>query len=160
MPYYIYVRESDHRFDNQFDKINDPSVKVAYLEGEMGQKVKEQDFPNATSLSLQNMTGFGEVSLQVATGKADIAMGEPAVMDGFIEKNPGKIRQVSGPPVRMQGAAMQVGVYEHELQGMLDGTLAFLRDNGFVARTFDKYLGKPGHYYFLPSEPWEEVPAK
>jgi ABC-type amino acid transport substrate-binding protein len=155
LPYLMYSRADDTRFDNAFSKINDPSVKIAYLEGEMGQIVHDQDFPKASSLSLPNLTGFSDVPMQVATGKADICMGEPAEVEAFMAKNPGKIRQISGPPIRMQASAFQVALGEHDLRNLLDGTLFSLQTTGFIPRLLEKNLGKPGHYYFLPSTPWQ-----
>jgi ABC-type amino acid transport substrate-binding protein len=155
-PLYAYARADDTRFDNNLAKINDPSIKIAYLEGEMGQTVKEQDFPNAASVSLQNLTGFSDVPLQVATGKADIAMGEPAEMDAFMAKNPGKIHQISGPPVRMQASALQVATGEESLKSLLNGTLLSLQNTGFIAHLLEKRIGAPGHYYFLPQTAWRE----
>ena len=155
-PSFVYSRVDDMRFDNNYAKINDPSVKVAYLEGEMGQTIKEQDFPKAASVSLQNLTGFSDVPLQVSMGKADVSMGEPAEVDTFISKNPGKIRQVSGPPIRMEASGFQVAVGEQSLNDLLSNTILSLQNSGFTARLLEKQLGKPGHYYFLPNSAWRE----
>ena len=155
LPYYMYARTDDARFDNDFSKANDPSVKIAYLEGEIGQFIKEQNFPKAASVSLQNLTGFSEVPLQVATGKADIAMGEPDEVEAFMEKNPGKIRQIPGPPIMMEGSAMQVAPGEYALRDMLSGTISYLQNTGFMTQVLEKYLGKPGHTYFLPNPAWK-----
>ena len=157
-PYNMYVRVDDKRFDNDFSKANDPAVRIAYLEGELGQFVKQQNFPKATSVSLQNLTGFSEVPQQVASGKADIAMGEPHEIEAFMAKNPGKIRQVVGPPIMVEGGAMQVAPDEYALRDMLSGTLSYLQNTGYLAQTLEKHLGKPGHYYFLPHNSWELTP--
>ncbi len=92
--------------------------------------------------------------MQVATGKADVLMGEPAEVDAFIKNNPGKIRQIAGPPIRMQPSALQVATGEQELRNMLDGTLTVLQNNGYVSRLLNEKLGKQGHYYFLPAKNW------
>jgi len=88
-PTFLYVRSDDARFDNAYEKINDPGVKVAVLEGEMSQTIKAEDFPEAQTVSMTNLADINQVLLQVTTGKADVAMTEPSSSDEFMLKNPG-----------------------------------------------------------------------
>jgi ABC-type amino acid transport substrate-binding protein len=160
LPFFAYTAANDTRFDNNYSAIDDPSIKVAFLEGEMGQIVKNQDFPKASSVSLQNLTGFSDVPLQVATGKADVAMGEPQEMDAFMEHNPGKLRQIAGPPLRMQPVTLELPVNEPALKNAVDQAIGLMRQTGFIKRTMDKYVGSAGHYYFDPAAPWQDNKGK
>jgi ABC-type amino acid transport substrate-binding protein len=49
-----WVRPDDHRFDQDLRLINDPSVRIATLDGAMEDLIAKTDFPKAKRVSLQN----------------------------------------------------------------------------------------------------------
>jgi len=155
-PYYAYVRAEDTRFDNNLGAVNDPSVKVTVLEGEMSQTVKNEDFPKAGLLSLPNMTDISQVLLQVTIGKADVALTEPSTAQAFINKNAGLLKRVAGPPVRMQPAGLSLPVGEEELKSLLNTTIETLHSTGFLERLFIR-SEKDKDFYFLPAQPWRRA---
>ncbi|MDD5586297.1 MAG: transporter substrate-binding domain-containing protein [Alphaproteobacteria bacterium] len=152
-PYYLYARVGDTRFDNAYGKINDPAVKVAILEGELSQTVKKEEFPKAQTISMPDITDISQVLLQVAMGKADAAMTEPSSAEPFLLKNPGKLKRVNGPSLRMQAAGLDVGVGEGELRAMLDTTIRALYATGFIPKLLDKYTTSPDQFFYA-AEPW------
>jgi ABC-type amino acid transport substrate-binding protein len=150
IPYYAYVRADDARFDNNLQKINDPAVKVVVLEGEISQTVQQQDFPKAGILTIPSLNDISQVLLQVEMGKADVAMTEPASAQGFITSNPGKVRRVAGPPLRMYPISIAVPTGEHELKSMLNTTIETLLGTGYIARLYAKYASGPDQF-FMPA---------
>ncbi len=152
-PTYAYVRANDTRFDNAYAKINDPSVTYAYLEGEFSQYLKAERFPKAQTLSLPNLTDVSQVLLQVSTGKADIATTEPSTAEPFLLNNPGKLKRVIGPSLRMQAAGLDVAVGEHALRAMLDTTIRAMLASGVVEKIVGKYTTSPDQF-ILPAQPW------
>jgi ABC-type amino acid transport substrate-binding protein len=93
--------------------------------------------------------------MQVMTGKADVAITEPTSAEAYMLNNPGKLKRVPGPPIRMQRAGIDVGVGEEELKSLLDTTIDSLLATGFVQRTVNKYVTGPDQLYF-PAIPWGE----
>ena len=152
-PFYAYVRAGDARFDNAYSKINDPSVTYAYLEGEFSQYLKAERFPKAQTLSLPNLTDVSQTLLQVSTGKADIASTEPSTAEPFLLNNPGKLKRVIGPSLRMQAAGLDVAVGEHALRAMLDTTIRAMLSSGVVEKIIGKYTTSSDQF-FLPPQPW------
>ncbi len=158
MPYNLYSRADDTRFDHAFAKINDSSVKVVVLEGEMSQTVRAEEFPNATPWALTNLTDASQVLLDVSLGKADVAMTVSPSAFLFMQKNSGKIRRVEGPPLRMQPGSFGVGVGEEELKSLLNTTITALHNTGFIERTFHHHAAEPGMFFF-PATPWKAAGA-
>jgi ABC-type amino acid transport substrate-binding protein len=153
IPFYAYVRTDDKRFDNNTSKINDSSVTVAVMEGQLSQVVKEEDFPKAKILSLPNMAEDSQVFLQVEMNKADVAMAEPATAQVYIDRNPSKIRRLEGQPLRMQPISIPVPVGEESLKSMINTTLQTLLGTGFIRRTYARHAAAQG-FFFPPAQPW------
>jgi ABC-type amino acid transport substrate-binding protein len=154
-PSFAYVRVDDARFDNDYGKINSPDVKVAFIEGELTQTIRAEDFPKTQAVSLTSLADISQVLMQVASGKADVAITEPTSAEAYMLNNPGKLKRVPGPPIRMQRVGVDVGVGEEELKSLLDTTIYSLLATGFVQRTVNKYVSGPDQLYF-PAIPWGE----
>jgi polar amino acid transport system substrate-binding protein len=154
-PSFIYVRADDSRFDNDYGKINSPDIKMAFMEGELTQTIRNEDFPKTQAVSLTSLADVAQVLMQVATGKADAAITEPSSAEAFMLNNPGKLKRVPGPPVRMQQVGVDVAVGEHSLRRLLDTTIQSLLATGFMERTMNKYVTAPDQLY-LPAKPWGE----
>ena len=154
VPFYAYVRADDTRFDRNYEKINDPSIKFAYLEGEFSQYLKAEKFPKAQSVSMPNLTDVSQVLLQVALGKADITTTAPSTAEAFLAHNPGKLRRVVGAYLRMQNSGgLSVAVGEESLKNMLDTTLRAMLASGVVEKIIGKYTTSPD-LFFYPVQPW------
>jgi polar amino acid transport system substrate-binding protein len=159
-PDFLYARADDARFDNDYAKVNDPAVRVAVLEGEMSQTIKNEDFPKAQTISMPDVTDITQVLLQVAMGKADVALTEPSTAEQFLRGNPGKLKRVPGPPVRVEMTGLNVGVGEEALKDLLNTTITTLHSTGFIERVIEKYRLTPEEFFY-PAQPWRapEAPA-
>jgi ABC-type amino acid transport substrate-binding protein len=152
-PFFLYARADDARFDSNYAAVNDPSIKIAMLEGEMAQYVAADMFPKAQTVALPNLTDPSQVYLQVALGKADVAMAEPSSIEGFLSHNPGKLKRVAGDSLRMQPTGLDVAVGEERLRNLLDSSIFALQITGSLQRLIDKYTTAPDQFYY-PATPW------
>ncbi len=154
-PYYMYVRNGDTRFDNNYERANDPKVKVVYLEGEFSQTIKAERFPKAAHVSLPNLSDISQVLMELAAGKADLTMTEPTSAERFLVNNPGKLKRVVGPSLYMQAGGLSVGIGEEKLKSMLNTTIRAMQASGSLQRIMDKYTTMPDQFFY-PAQPWGE----
>ncbi len=152
---YAYVRTSDHRFDNNLAAINDPSVKISTQDGELGQVIAQSDYPKAQQVSLPQTAPFDQIPLQVIDNKADVAFLQPDAAAEFLQANPGTLRQLQTPPLRLYGNAYAVALGESSLEQMLNVALQEAIDDGAVAKIVAKYQSS-SNSYLLPATPYAQ----
>ena len=150
---YAYARPNDHRFDNNLAAINDPSVKVSIMDGEIGQFITQTDYPKAQTVSLPNASPFDQIALQVVSNKADIAFLQADAVAGFLKANPNTLRRVSDQPVRLYGNTYAVKLGDSKLQNMLNVALQEAINSGAIAPVLTKYQSAPDAY-LLPAAPY------
>jgi polar amino acid transport system substrate-binding protein len=148
-----YARTNDHRFDNNLAAINDPSVKISAMDGELGDVIAKADYPKAQEVSLPQSSPFDQLPLQVITNKADVAFLQPDAVAGFLKANPNTLREVSVQPLRLYGNTYAVKLGDTELQNMLDVALQEAINNGTVAKIVAKYQSV-NNAYLLPATPY------
>ncbi len=147
-PLFVWVKKGDKRFVGHLDKINSPTVKIATIDGETAQVIADADFPKAGRLSLPQMTNLPELMLNVATGKADIAIQEPAVVNQYLKHNPGTVEAISdGKPIRVFPNCWMFGRGEFEFKAMLDTVLDEVINSGAMDKIIGKYEYAPGEIY-------------
>lgn len=148
VPIYLYAREGDARFDDNYAAANDPAVKFAYLDGEYSQTAATDFFPKAQSVSTAGLTdGATQIFMDIASGKADLTATEPTTGKLFMDANPGKIRQAAGDPLVLFPVAMPVPQGEYKFRRMLDITLKNLHDKKYVEGLLKKYLPQGITFY-------------
>lgn len=148
--YYPYVRAHDDRFDDGLDRVNQPDVKIAVIDGEYADFVARESFPQADTLRLPQLSDISQIPLSVATGKADIAFLQKGPARRYIEVNPGKLRALENQPVRVMPApAVVVPMGEHDFKYVLDSAFEFLLNNGFVEKTLRKYDPELESYHLI-----------
>lgn len=146
-PIRAFVRTDDVRFDGDLSKINDPSVKVSTIDGEMSSVIADADYPSATIVGLPQSADVAQMLLEVTTGKSDVAFVEVAVANRFLRTNQGSIRSVASvPAVRVFPNAMIVPIKDHALQSMLNTSIDELHNNGILDRIISKYEGQAGEF--------------
>ncbi len=148
IPYTLYVRKDDKRFDGNFAAADDPSVRVVTIDGEYSSKIAAEDLPGARAVSLQNMTQGSELLLYVENGKADVAPDDMVSATDFMAAHGNTIRPVAGPPLRTLPLVLPLPKGEYELKQMLDVTLTEMLDTGFTQKTFENSTSHPGTYLF------------
>lgn len=136
---FAYARSGDHRFDNNLNSINAPSVKISTIDGELGDSIAKETFSNAERVSLPQTSPFDQLSLQVISNKADITFLPPTPANLFLKSNPGTIRRVSETPVRVYGVTFGVKLGEIGLRDALSVAVNELVNIGVVDKVLDQY---------------------
>jgi len=136
LPYYLYARADDTRFDNNYEKGNSPDIIYASLDGDMNAILGIEEFPKAKKFSIGQNASQADPLMAVVTGKADITTLEPVAAENFMKSNPGKLRRVAGAPVRTSSVAYSVPIGEEKLKAMLNIALKTMIETG----KFDKIL--------------------
>lgn len=136
----VFVRADDTRFDKDLSAINDPSVTISTIDGEMAQFIVEQDFPKAKTLSMAPFTDLNQMMLNVETGKADVAFQNAIVAKGYLDAHPGKLKNIAHQkPIRIFSHGFMLPKGEYDLVRMFDLTIAEMHDHGAINKILDKY---------------------
>lgn len=147
-PLGVWVRPDDHRFDQDFLKINDPGVTCATLDGEMSSVVAKEQFPLAKVCELPQLGDISQNLLNVVTKKGDVAFVEAAIAHNFLKQNPGKLRNIAEKkPFRVFGNAIMFKRDEVEFKHMVDLLFTDLLNSGYIETLIKKYEPFPGAYY-------------
>ncbi|MGE3770074.1 MAG: substrate-binding periplasmic protein [Bdellovibrionales bacterium] len=149
MPYignifWLYVRQDDNRFDGNIEKINDPSVKIVAIEGDIFGKIARQHFPKATLTELVQLSPDTDPLLYVATGKADVVIATHFVGKRYDKLNPGQVRHVRTlEPFVVSPFAIPIKHGETKLKRVLDLATQEMIYNGQLDAIIDKYDESP-----------------
>jgi len=137
---YPIVRADDTRFDAGLSAVNNKSIKVTGIEGDVTSDVAIEKLPNATRVFLGSMASPAEMLMQVTTKKADVLFLDRGAVNEFAKTNPGllKVADKNGP-VRTFGEYTMVKFGEHNLRDMLDIAMAQLTNDGYFEELTKKY---------------------
>lgn len=138
-PILTIARINDVRFTNNFDHINQPSVKIAVIEGDNSEAIAKSDFPAASRLGIPSFGNNSEQLMSVVNNKADIAFVNPGAVIAFMENNPNKIKIVGKDFVRVYGATIAVNIQEQPLLSFLNAGMHELINSGEIKRITAKY---------------------
>jgi len=144
-----FVRTDDNRFNTDLSKVNDPSVKIAAIDGELSSIIAKNQFPLAASASMPQMSEISTMLLSVVNGKADMVFTEPYAVNKFLETNPGTLKNITlKNPIQTSGNAMMIRKGDDQFKIMLNIATDELLNNGFVNNAITKYEKDfPGSYY-------------
>jgi ABC-type amino acid transport substrate-binding protein len=150
--HYAYARAGDPRFDNNLDTINDASVTIAAIDGEMGALIAASDFPKAKKLELPETVDPSQAFLSIIDGKADVFLTDLSTAAEFEHANPGKIRQVkSAAPLRVFRNTIAIAQKQDQFRRMLDTATEELLSSGKMEKIIARYERYPNT--FLRVEP-------
>ncbi len=145
-PINAYVRISDHRFDADINIANSANYKLVTLDGENSSVIAAQDFPNAKTLQLPQLTDVSQLFVNLVDGKGDMTFQDAGAANQYMKNNPGKIKSISQPLV-VYGDAMMVKKGEFTFKAMIDNAIIELLNNGYVNNVINKYEKEyPGGY--------------
>ena len=135
-----YVRANDNRFDSNVLIANNANYKLATLDGETSQVIAAQNFPNAKTIQLPQLSDVSQLFVNVADGKADMTFQDTATGNQYMKSNPGKIKNVSAKkPIVVYGDVMMVKKGEFAFKSAIDNAIIELLDNGYVDGVISKY---------------------
>jgi polar amino acid transport system substrate-binding protein len=144
----MYVRVDDSRFDAGIEVLNDPKFTIATIDGEAAASIAQEDFPQAKTVSLPQLSGLPELMLNLSARKADATFVDSITAQQFIIENPGKIKPARpGVPVRLFANEMMLKQSDDAFRRALDAAITDLHNNGVVDQITKKYEPFPGAYY-------------
>lgn len=154
-----YVRANDNRFDGDLRRLNDASIKVAAIDGELAGEIARTDFPKAQLNELPQLVDYSQLMTEVASGKADVTFYNRIFARRFMRRNPGKIQEVGGvPPVRVFAECYMYPIGDLRFAAAMDSSLSELLDNGALERALAANGEDPKEYYLRP-KPYQEPQA-
>lgn len=157
-PATMYVRQDDNRFDNHYERANDPAIKFIHVEGMYTALVADEEFPAATKDTLPQLTNGVEQFVAVAAKKADAVVADPLAFANYSANNPNVIRAVLGKPLRVTAMALPLPVNEPSFKAAINNTLAYLQTSGFVDKTLKKY--EASVKFIRVAKPYQEESQK
>ncbi len=145
-----YTWKGNNRFDHNLGAINDPSVKISAIDGTATKVIADQNFPNATQLTMPQTTDYITALVNVAEKKADVTFIERHAASMFMGKNPDKIQRViKDTPIRYYANGLQMDIGENKLLAMFNMTLEEMLGSGDIDVILDRYR-KDDPSSFLP----------
>ncbi|TAH33689.1 MAG: transporter substrate-binding domain-containing protein [Alphaproteobacteria bacterium] len=141
------ARKDMTRFDKNLDLINDPSVLIATIDGEMAAQIANNDFSKAKLTSMPQTTPFSELLLSVVQGKADVTFVQPDAVSEFLTHNPDTLKILRQEPLRVFKTAFPVKKNEPEFLNFCNATIAQMHNDGFIEKLLAKYEKHPGTFY-------------
>ncbi len=134
----VIVRTDDHRFDNDLNLINQPEIRIASRDGDLSAAVAHRDYPNAKLQQAPNMTTDAQILEDVALKKGDVFFLEDINFNTYAKNNPGKLRRLDIPPVRVFQNTLAF-LQDEKLKSLLDTVMIELVENGAMDKILDKY---------------------
>lgn len=135
-----YVRQGDQRFDGQPQRLNDPAVKFAVIDGEGATQAKRQIFPLAGEYALPQNSDISPILLAVAGHKADVGLVLKSVFAGYAATNPGILDEVKlDKPLYTFPIAFGLRTGEHSLRQFFDNNLRGMIASGELDVIYQKY---------------------
>lgn len=154
----IFVRADDRRFDGRAEALNNPDITIATIDSKMSQFIAAEDFPKAKTLSMPQMTDMPQMMLAVESGKADVALVNGLVAEGYLKANPGKLKNIAiESPVRIFSHGFAFAKEQYDLVKMIDITLEEMHDHGFIQKILDRY-DLTAKTYIRAAKPYERYP--
>ena len=143
-----FVRSGDSRFDNNLSTINNSSVKISVIDGEMGSIIAKKDFALASLVSLPQLADASQMLLNVTSGKADVTFADPETIQEFSTKNPNLLQEVKlNSPLRIFGTTLSIKQDQYKLKRLIDSATQELLQNGEIDQILSKYERYPGSFY-------------
>lgn len=144
----FWTQESQNKFDNHIDLLNQPSTRFVFVEGAVSSSLIQKNFPKATYVSLPEMTPITNIFQELVANKVDIAMIDNATANGFMKKYPGQIKGIKGGDgYRVYPNTFAVAEGEYGLQQLLNSTLDEMQREGITDQILDKYEPLLNTYY-------------
>lgn len=151
---HAYGRFDDTRFDNNLQRINDESVSISCMDGEMSAMIAHEDYPKAKTACLPQLSQFSDLYMNVAQKKADVIFASPASVKDYNEANTVKLREIPNAyPVRIFPESVAIAYGQSDFRQMLDRVTEFLINTGKIDSIIARYAA-PGDFQ-RPIKPYE-----
>lgn len=147
-PIGIWVRADDHRFDDNWDKINDPAVTISGVDGTFPALEAKALYPKAKLMALPQLSPYAAPLMDVATGKADVTFITNSMGLAYNRANKGALRNIAGePPFRIFPIYLAVEKGAFEMQTLLNSVLNLMQNDQTMEKIIRKYEKDKGSFY-------------
>ncbi len=154
MPVYPIVRHDDRRFDADISLINDPSVRINTLDGDIPVAIHAEKFPKSQLITLQNLTDFSQLLMDIKANKADVTFLDADYGTRFAQSNPNSVKVIkTNPPIRLYPTALMLSADDTKLNSMLNTAIKEMTISGEIERILEKYQASSDSY-ILPANPY------
>jgi ABC-type amino acid transport substrate-binding protein len=134
------ARGDDDRFTDSFTALDKPDIRIAVVDGDVTQNVRQLNFPHATEVALPQGSDSTQPLAAVTTKKADIILTNAENIRRFNKNSDVKIRIVAkGVPVRQFANSYAFAHGEFNLKHMVDSTLHAMNISGQSDSILKKY---------------------
>lgn len=155
-PVFFATRADDARFDKDISKINDESVTIAVLEGDVPETIIRELYPRAKTFTLPQTSSFAQVFQEVASRRADVTITSKPDMNAFATANPSILKLIIDQPVRLYPTVMQMLPEATQLQNLLNTALLEMNLDGTIENILQKYSTSP-HDYYIVGHPYTQI---
>ena len=135
-----YVRADDHRFDGDLEKLNDSTVTLPVIDGDVSATASGLRFPKAKLLTLPQTDTVSDMYLAVTMHKADAIFLDPGMFSALDKSNPGTLRKLENVPSALTlGTVYGFAPGETQLRDMVSIGIRQMIDNGSMERLEQQY---------------------
>jgi polar amino acid transport system substrate-binding protein len=139
-PVYAFARANDNRFDKDTESIDKPGIRIAVGDGNPTQETRRMKFPRTDELAVPDSADYSAVILNVATGKADVALENADNVARFNAASKDKLKVVGGgKPLRMFANVLAMRQGEFALKAALDSVIEAINNSGEASAIVQKY---------------------
>jgi ABC-type amino acid transport substrate-binding protein len=126
-----YVRTDDTRFNGNLEAINDASVKLPVIEGDVSVGMAQNRFPRATLYTLPQTATLSDMFMALIAKKADVMFLNDAMFAALDKSHPGALRKLEKTPDPFIFASYYgVAPGEFQLRDTINMALRTLIDTG------------------------------
>lgn len=139
-PIQAWVRNGDIRFDGNLSAINNNTVTIPTLDGEMIETIAKEQFPQARTIALPQNALFTDVITNVATGKADVVFLEPKLAFDYNKANPNSLQPVADiGNIAEMPVVVILPKNNPDLKRVIDTAIAEIKNTAIMPLLLDKY---------------------
>jgi polar amino acid transport system substrate-binding protein len=152
------VSATDTRFDGDYTKLNDPSVTIVAIDGNIQLFLAKEVFPKAHLLVVPANTDAATLAMNVIDHKADAVIWDRNAVLNFNAANASKLKMLDpGHPIKVEPFALPVDRKEFGLREFLDNAIADQLATGTIDRLLTKWETEPG-MFLRTAEPYRTEP--
>ncbi|MDD3182821.1 MAG: transporter substrate-binding domain-containing protein [Alphaproteobacteria bacterium] len=155
-PNYVFVRKDDSRFDKDYKKLNDPSVKFAVLPNTILDFSVRDRFPNAARLDTNDFQGTMDILMMVVSGKADASINMLLPIEQYNAQNPDHQVKIVGPAVRYSSGGFLLPKGDMDFKQLIDNAILELSISEEIRDIMRKYMPDDRRYWLSPAKAYEE----
>lgn len=119
--------------------IDNSSIVISTMDGELGQQIAKTSYPKARRLDLPQGADFSQMIQAVVSGRADVVFLALGPATEYQRANPGTLTQVGSAPVRIFPNAILLPQGDSQLRNALNAVISEMHADGTVDRTLSKY---------------------